>query len=136
MGAIVIQNKMHVQVCRHRCVYGVEELAEFHRTVAPLALPDNLSRLSLKGSEQGRGAMSQIVMSSPLNLARPHGQQWAGTIQSLNLGFLVNTQDQGPVWRAEIEPNDITHLLNEQRITGELECFRAMLLSQVWYYIR
>src|SRR5688572_23513856 len=68
-------------------------------------------------------------MRTPLDLARPHRQERRSTIERLNLGLLVDTEHEGSVRRAHIEANDISYLLNEQWILGELEGLAAMRLQ-------
>jgi hypothetical protein len=47
-------------------------------------------------------------------------------IQRLNLTFLVNAKDKRPVGRREVKADDITHLVDEQRIVRQLESLAAV----------
>jgi hypothetical protein len=50
-----------------------------------------------------------------------------GAVESLDLGFLVHAQHKGAIGRVHVEPDDVAHLLDEQRIGRELEA-----LDEVW----
>jgi hypothetical protein len=65
-----------------------------------------------------------------LDLARPHRQQGHGAVERLSLRFLVHTQDHGFLWRVHIEPDDVAHLLDEQRVFGQLEGLGPMGLER------
>ena len=52
-------------------------------------------------------------MGAPLDLTGSHRQQRLGSVQSLNLSFLVNTEHQSTVWRVEIQSDDVTDFVNE-----------------------
>ena len=62
-------------------------------------------------------------------LARVQGQQRLAAIQRLDLRLLIDAQDKGFVWRTQIEPDNVSDFLNEQRIGRQLERLRAMRLQ-------
>jgi hypothetical protein len=47
----------------------------------------------------------------------------------LNLALFVDAEHDGPVGRAQIEPDDVAHLLDEERIGRELERLRPVRLQ-------
>ena len=51
-----------------------------------------------------------------LDLSGPHGEKRTGAVQRLDLALLVHTQHQGPFRRAQIQPDDVSHLLHKQRV--------------------
>jgi hypothetical protein len=59
-------------------------------------------------------------------LSGTHGQNWLRAIQSLNLRFLINTKYQGFIRRIHLKPNNISNLVNEQRILGKFEALAAV----------
>jgi hypothetical protein len=99
----------------------VEELAELARAVLRVATADHRAGGDVEGGEERGGAMARVVMAALLHLAGPHRQQLLGAVERLDLGFLVHTQHQRPVRRAQVEPDDVAHLLDEQRIVRQLE---------------
>src|SRR6266542_6886513 len=80
-----------------------------------------IARLDVqRGEERGR-AMARVVVGPALHLPGPHRQQRLRAIQGLNLGFLVDAQDQRLVRWIEVEPHDVADLFDEQRILRQLE---------------
>ena len=73
--------------------------------------------------------MPLVVVGAPLGLAGPHRQQRLGAVQRLDLALLVDAQHHRAIRRIEIEPDDVAHLLHEQRIGRELEGLDAMRLQ-------
>src|SRR3989454_3907525 len=113
--------RSHIERRRYGRLDRVEEPAEFHRAVPVVKLPDDLAGLDVqRGEERGR-AMARVVVGPALHLPGPHRQQRLRAIQGLNLGFLVDAQDQRLVRRIEVEPHDVADLVDEQRILGQLE---------------
>ena len=70
-----------------------------------------------------RGAQGchQIVVRPALDLAGAHRQQRRGSIQGLDLRFLVNTEHHGVIGRMHVEADDVADLGNQQRVGRELE---------------
>ncbi len=66
------------------------------------------------GREKIGGAVAFVVMGQ-IRPSRP--ASWAGggsgAIEGLDLGLLVETEDDSPLGRVEIEPDDIDQLLLE-----------------------
>ena len=65
--------------------------------------------------------MPGVVVGSALDLAGAHRQQWLRTVKRLDLRFLVDTQHQRPFRRRHVEADNVTDLLDEEGIVGELE---------------
>jgi hypothetical protein len=127
--AVVVQDQMHVQVLGDRCVDAPEERAKLHGAVPAPALGQDLAGLDDQGGEQRRGAMPDVVMRTPLNLTRAHRQQRLRAVQGLDLALLVQAQHQRLVRRIQVQPDDIAHLLDEQRVARELEGLAPMRLQ-------
>ena len=60
--------------------------------------------------------MACIVVGAPLDLARAHGKQRLRSVQRLDLALFGDAKNQGVFGRRQIKPDDIAHLLDEQRI--------------------
>lgn len=87
---------------------------------------DDLARADFEGGEQGRGAVPIVIVGHPFEVAQAHGQDRLRTLQRLDLALLVHAEDQRLVRWIEVQPNDIAHLLDEERIAGELEGLAAV----------
>ena len=63
------------------------------------------------------------------HLTWAHGQQRTGAVQRLDLGLFVHAQHQRPARRTQIEPHDVAHLLDEERVRLQLEALGAVRLQ-------
>ena len=109
---------------------SVKELAELHRTMAPLAGADHPASRYVKGREQVGGSVPSVVVSTSLDLAWTHGQQRRGTVQRLDTRFFVYAQYKSLVRWVEVQSHDVSDLLDEERIGGQLEGLCAMRLKR------
>ena len=116
--AIVVQDHMDVELGRDTLVDKLEELQKLLVTVPSIAFPDHFAACHIKGSEEAGNAMAVVVVSPTLALARPHRQQRLGTLERLDLALFVNAEHQSVVWRVQVQPTDITHFLDEQRVAA------------------
>ena len=112
---------------RHAGVDMPQEGEELLVPVAPLALGEHFSGGDVQGGEQGRGAVADVVVGHPLDVAEPHGQHWLGALERLDLGLFVDAQDYGVIGRVQVQPDDVAHFLD--RIVGEFEVALAMRLD-------
>jgi hypothetical protein len=62
-----------------------------------------------------------VVVRAPLDLPRAHRQQGLRAIEGLHLRFLIHAQHQGVLGRIHVLADDIAHLVDEQRIGGQLK---------------
>jgi hypothetical protein len=56
-----------------------------------------------------------------LDLPGPEGQHRLGPVERLDLGLLVDGEDDRPLGRREVEPDDVADLGDELRIGAPLE---------------
>ena len=71
--------------------------------------------------EQVRRAVALVVVGHRPSPARLHRQARLGAVQRLDLGLLVEAEHHRPLWRIQVEPDDVDELLLEVRIVGDLE---------------
>ena len=64
--------------------------------------------------------MTHVVVAAPLGKSRAQREDRRGAVEGLDLGLLVDAEHQGSVGRIEVKPDDVAHLLDEQRVR-ELE---------------
>src|SRR5215469_9157343 len=69
-------------------------------------------------------------MSNALDVAQPHGQHGLGAVQGLNLALFIDAEHQSVIRWVQVEADDVTHLLDKERIGGELETPAAMRLQR------
>src|SRR3546814_8350296 len=80
------------------------------------------------GKEVGR-AVAPVIVALPLRLSGTHRQYGGGALDGLDLGLLIDTQDERPIGRVEVEADDIADLVDEQRIGREFEGLMAVRLQ-------
>ncbi len=126
----IVRDDVDVEIGGHILLHRIEEAAELVGAVARHALADDGAGLHIQRSKQRGRAVALIVVSAPLGLPRPQGQQRLGAIQRLDLRLFIDAKHQCTIRRVEIEADDFPHLLDEQRIGGQLEGFAAMRLER------
>lgn len=67
-------------------------------------------------------------MRDAFDVSQPHRQYRPGALQGLYLTLLAHARHQRIIRRVEIQTDDVAHLLDEERIGGELEALGAMRL--------
>jgi len=73
--------------------------------------------------------MPLIVVRHTLEVAQPLGQHRLAALQRLTLALLVNAWNQRVLRRIQVQPHDVSQLLDEKRIRRELERFLPMRLQ-------
>ncbi len=107
VGAIVIQDEMHLQFGGHVVLDGIEKAAEFAGAMTTMELAQHMATGHVESGEQTGSAVPSVVVSAAFDLSRTHGQQRRGAVQRLNLALLVHAQDQSAVGRVEVEADDV-----------------------------
>ena len=120
---------MYVRPFRNRGVDLFQKVEELGRPVALVAFADHRASRDVERGKQRCRSMADVGMGSPLGDARRHRQHRLFPVQCLNLGFFVHAQHDGPARRRHVEADDVLHLVDEQRIGGQLEGFTPMWLQ-------
>jgi thioesterase domain-containing protein/acyl carrier protein len=121
--AIVIEDQMDVKIPGHGRVDRVEKLEKLLTPMTSMAFTKDFARRDVERGEERRGAMPAIVMGAALGRAERHRQHRRRAIQRLNLALLVDTQDQGSIRGRQIQPHNVTDLLDKERIPRQLIAF-------------
>jgi hypothetical protein len=104
--------------CRH-------SLPRKRLPVALLALGDHLASCHIQSGKQGRRAMANVVVRDALRVTKTHGQKGLGSIESLDLGLLVDAQDEIIIWGIEVKADDVAaDLLHKERIRRDFVALR------------
>ena len=91
-----------------------------------MRLPDDGAGLDVKGREQRGGPVPPVVVGPSFGLTRLHRQQRRRAVEGLNLRFLVEAQHHGMVGGIHIQPDDVPHLVDKQRVGRQLERLAAV----------
>ena len=118
---VVVDDDVDGQLRRHSGVDEVQEADELLMAMTLHALADDFAFEHVEGSEQGRGAMTFVVMSHGDGPPLLHRQARLGAVARLNLALLIYRQNDGMVRRIDIEADDVAQLGDELRIIGQLE---------------
>ena len=129
VGGVIIEHEMDVEIGRHGLLDLAEELAEFDRTVTLVAAADDVAGSNVQSGEQRGRAVTLVVMTTPLDLTGAHRQQRLGSVECLDLRFLVDAQHQGSVGWVEVELDTVVHFVDKQRVGRQLEGFGAVRLQ-------
>jgi len=81
----------------------------------------DVTRADLERGEQACGAVPFVVVRVALDLPGLHRQHRLGPVERLNLGLLVDRQDDRPLGRREVEPDHVADLRLELGIGAPLE---------------
>src|SRR5262249_4256246 len=94
-----------------------------------LALCEHLAVRYIERREQGCRAVPDVAVGDTFNITEPERQDRLSALKRLNLALLVNAQHDRMIRRIEIKPDNVFHLIDEQRISGKLEALGAMGLD-------
>jgi len=131
VGCVIVHDKMQIEIGRRLGVDLVEETNEFLVSMTRHAVADHFAiEHAQRGEQCGRAVALVVVRHCP---ATPlvDRQSWLGTIECLDLAFLVDAQDQGFVWRVEIKADHIVELFDKTFVAAELESLGQMRLEAV-----
>ena len=104
VGGVVVGDQMDFEFARDAAVEMIEKREELLVPMARLALRDDCTIEDVERRKQGSGAVSIVVVSDALDVAKPHRQHRLAALQGLDLTLLVYAQNQGLVRRIEISP--------------------------------
>src|SRR5882757_466009 len=121
VSGIVIDDEMDRKISGHDLIDAFEEGKKLLMAMAWFAFGEYRPGGDVEGGKEGGRAMANIVMSDPFHVAQADRQHRLGTVQSLNLGLLIDRQDDSVIGRVQIKTHHISDLFHEEGITGQLE---------------
>jgi len=126
---IVIDDQMNLEILGHRGLDVAQELQKLLVAMPALALGEDLPRRDVQRREQRGRPVSEVVVRDPLDIAQVEREERLRAIEGLDLTLLIDAQHDRVVERVEIEPDDVAHLFDEERVGGELEMLLAVGLE-------
>jgi len=118
VGGVVVEDEVHLKLGRDLALERRQEALELDRAMAGVQRADHLAGGGVERRDQAAGAVALIVVGGARRRAgwrRPRA-----AIVRLDLALLVDAEHDGELGRVEVEADDVAHLLDEQRILGEL----------------
>src|SRR4051794_29657239 len=97
VGAVIVQDEMHLQVGWHLRVDAIQKLAELGGSVSAMYLADDFASGDIQGGKQRRGAVTFVVVGTPLGLSWSHRQRRLRTIERLKSGSFHQRTTPAPV---------------------------------------
>ena len=129
MGGVVVHDDVDVEAIGNVSVDSLEEVQKFGRAVPLVAFADDEAGGDVECGKQRGRTMTDIGVGSALRHTGHHRQNRLFAVERLDLAFLIDTKDQRPVGRRQIEADNIADLVDEKRIVRKLEGLRAMRVS-------
>ena len=129
VGGVVVHHQMHVQPGRDIGLDRAQEAEKLAGTMTPMGLTNHLAGGDIERRKQRRCAVTHVVVRTPLGGARGHGQDGLRAVQRLDLALLVHAQNHSLRRWVQVQPDDVAHLLDKQRVGGQLEGLLAMRLQ-------
>ncbi len=99
----------------------VHEVQEVHGGAPVTDMSHHLAGGDFQSCDQSLGSVPNIFIRPTLGLLRTKRQQRLRSIQSLNAGLLVHTQNQRLLRRIQIQADNVQQLGLEFRIRAEAE---------------
>ena len=99
----------------------VEKSDELNVRVAREAAAVDLATRDLEGCEQAGRSVALVVVGHPRREYLAQGQDRLGAVEGLDLGLLVDAQDERSFGRIQVQAHDVGQLGIEVRITAALE---------------
>ena len=121
VSPVVIDNKVDIQVFGHAGFDVAQKTQELLMPMSQLALSEDLAVGDVERRKQRGRAVANVVVCDAFEVTESHRHHGLRAPKGLNLALLINTQHQRIARWIQIQTNHITHLLDEERIGGELE---------------
>ena len=87
--------------------------------MARITLADDFAFQNFQGGKERGRAMAHVVMGEGAATALLERQARLGSVQGLNLTFLIHAQDEGFIRRVQIETHHIGQFLQKFRVARE-----------------
>ena len=116
---VIVDDQVDVQLRRDAIVEVAQKGKKFLVSMSWFAFGEDGAGGDIQCGKQSSGAVADVIVSDALDVAEPHGQNRLGSVERLNLAFLVHTQHQSVIGRVQIQAHNIAYLLDEERIGGE-----------------
>ncbi|MCY1298284.1 hypothetical protein D9M70_477640 [compost metagenome] len=131
VGCIVVSDQMELAVLGRTSINLPQEAQPLLVSMLCHALTNDTSVEGVHRREQGRHAMTLVVVSHRLTATWLQRQAWLGPVKRLNLALLVAREDQCVFGWIEIQPDDVFQLLGKVFIVRHLETHHPMRLESM-----
>jgi len=133
VGRVIVHDQMKVQLGRSFRIDFFEEADEFLMAVSRHAVSDHFSIKHAEGRKQRGCAVAFVIVRHGPAASLFHREPRLGSVEGLNLAFLVDAKDQRLVRGVEVEANDIVELVDKVLVATDLEGFDQMGLESMLF---
>ena len=130
---VVVDDQMQVQVWWGLFVDLPQELEPLLMAMTLHARTDHFTLKEFQCGKKSGGAIAFVVMSHGATASLFEGQTWLGSVEGLDLGFLINAQDESMIGRVHVEAHHILNLLYKMLVIAQLEGPRQMGLQPMGF---
>src|ERR1700730_7358577 len=125
----VVDDDVDRHLRRDFLVDHAEKAAKLGSALFRIALTDHFARRDVEGREQVSGAVTVVRRRGALGLAKDQRQDWLAALQRLDLGLLVEAQNDRVVRRMKVEADDVADLFYEELVVAQGEGAPSMRLE-------
>lgn len=118
---VIVHDQMQLKMLGRFAIDLFEKLQPFLMPVLALDGTDQASLKIIQRSEQGDGAMADIIVRLGADMPDSQRQSWLGALEGLNLAFFIATEHQCLIRRIQIQSNDVPKFLFEVWIVRQFE---------------
>ena len=79
------------------------------------ALLNDVAGGHIEGRKQRRRAMTLVIVGERAGAPALEREAWLGAIQGLDLALLIKREDDSPLGRLQVQPDDIPEFFHERR---------------------
>ncbi len=127
MGREIVRNDMNLPASGLTGHEAGEKCHELLTRVSLGGAADDRSGLSVQGSVQRERAMTVVFKTMPLCSSWRQRQYWIQSVQRLDAGLFIDTEDHRMLRRLHIQPDNVGRFLFKVRIVGD-----HVALDPVW----
>jgi hypothetical protein len=117
----IVEDDVHFEILRNRLIDLAEEVDEVLGPMLLFRLREDVAGGDVERGEQVERTVTNVVVGLAFRHAEIHGQDWLSSFESLNLRFLIEGEYDCVGWRVHVAPDDVSYLLDELGIVGQLE---------------
>ena len=121
VSPVIVHDEMQVEVLWRLSVNFLKKANELLMSMAGHTVTDNFSIKHVQCCKQGGRTISFVVVRHGSTATLLHRQTWLCAIESLNLAFLIDRENQRSVGGIEVESDNIIKLLDELLVAADLE---------------
>jgi len=131
VGCVVVDDGVDRLLGWYLRLDGIEETDELLVPVVLHVAADDGAVEHVESGEQRSRTVTFVIVGHCSGAAFLHRQAGLGSVERLNLAFLIDGEDDGMGRRIDIETDDVAQLVDELRVGGELELLDPVRLKAV-----